>query len=83
MCRQLCLARRAVLPAEAAATLSLPAVIVPQADVPLIQRRFTQAALEGGGPQKGGVLTHRHTHQHGEDLLDEFLHRHTCPPAAT
>lgn len=47
VCRRLYLVRRAVLPAEAAATLSLPAVVVPQADVPLVQRRFTQAALEG------------------------------------
>lgn len=44
------------IPAEAASTLSLSAVVVPQSDVSLVERCFTQTALERGGPQRRGAL---------------------------
>lgn len=72
-CSPVCGDTPVFVPAEAASTLPLSAVVVPQSDVSLVERCFTQTALKGGGPQRCRALT-SHT---------QSYHLFTCIPPNT
>lgn len=67
------------LPAEAASTLALASVVVPEADVPLVQGRFAQTTLEGGGAQRCGALTPQTELLPAHTNACRRLHLHVLP----
>lgn len=66
------------VPAEAASTLSLSAVVVPQSNVSLVQQHFTETALKGVGPQRRrALMSHKQllpVHLHNNSTLTPGPH---------